>query len=264
MSQHLSDRQIEKFISRKLPPSDVLMVDDHLAACDICMQKAQANRSTVDLREMLSASTENEHLSYEQMSGFVDNSLTEPEQLIVDVHRRACEECSSEIVNLRKLHDELIAAAPIKDRRWLGGLFAYPFLRIAVPVMGVLILISIVWMWQEKADQPIAEVTPPPIPTPLVGNALRETNNEVSSGPESKRIVASLNDAGGTIEIDDSGNLTGLNAGELSPKVRSALRNQTVDLPSDLRQLRSSAGVLMGGSGKRCPVQDRRPDRTRS
>jgi hypothetical protein len=257
MSQHLSDRQIENFISRKLPPSDVLLVDDHLAACDICMQKAQANRSNVDLREILSAG--DEHLTYEQMTGLVDETLSPAELEIAEAHRQTCDECSLEIASFRKLHDELAAstktAAPIEHRGWLNRLFAKPYLRIAVPVMGALIVVAIVWALLKNTDQPIAEVTPPPVPTPSTATASPENNGEVNSNGDDSKVVAALIDAGGKIEIDEHGNITGINAGDLEPKLRAALKDQPLELPSDLRQLKSSAGVLMGSSDNGVPFK---------
>jgi len=95
----------------------------------------------------------------------------------------------------------------------------------------------------------------PPRSTPSIPTASPENSGEVNSNGDDKKVVAALNDAGGKIEIDEHGNITGINAGELEPKLRAALKDQPLELPSDLRQLKSSAGVLMGSSDNGVPFK---------
>jgi len=65
-------------------------------------------------------------------------------------------------------------------------------------------------------------------------------------------IVVTLNDGGRQVTLDREGNLTGL--GNLSPSERQAARTALMtghlDLPSELTQLSTNAGVLMGGKAE--------------
>ena len=41
MSEHLTQSQIEGYGGRKLPPAELLIVSDHLSACEQCRREAE-------------------------------------------------------------------------------------------------------------------------------------------------------------------------------------------------------------------------------
>jgi anti-sigma factor RsiW len=264
MSQHVSDQQINKYVSHELTPDQLLSVDDHLAACDACMKRVAMitdQKTAVDsLRESLLAEPVVIHLTYEQIAGFVDDKLDEVDREIVELHHLACDRCRSEIDELRQirkaLDNERMRAADTTphSRSWLTRLMNSPILKIAVPIGAVALLLLVVFLWRTSKPQEPSElantnsnVAVPFTPTPEV--AAVEPNLNVNAGtPLPSTAVASLNDAGGKIELDTSGKITGMPSSDMEQKVRSALKDQTVEIPSDVRQLKLAGGVLMGTS----------------
>src|SRR3954468_687146 len=112
MKQHLSDEQIDKLLSRTLPPSELLQVDDHLAACEMCMQRVTRLNQRAVLKvqdQMFGSNVDDDHLSYDLMSRFVDETLDGPELELVKLHRETCAECSHELDGLNNLRAALIA-----------------------------------------------------------------------------------------------------------------------------------------------------------
>lgn len=264
MNKHLSERQIDNYISRTLPPSELLEMDDHLAACDACMKKIVEIQqpSTVGFQRLLFAPEEDQHLTYEQMSGFVTGELSEIEREIVDRHRGRCDICAGEVNDLEQMREALgtgvipsaatIAATPVAS--WYDRAFSSLFLRIAVPASALILIAGYFWFTQRNVTNETIAVNDP---TPVVISDQGPPQNPEEVLPRSSDIktIASLNDAGGKIELDTTGKLIGISNSDLDLKVRAALKDQSIDMPSDIRELRSSAGVLMGTSDNGLPFK---------
>ena len=264
MTQHLSAEQIKRYISRKLSASDLLSADDHLSVCDICMGEI---RSAFDpdpsaIQGMLFSDTDDLHLTYEQMSSFVDGSINEVDREIVDVHTALCEPCASEIADLRQLRETLDAApdahptARGTETSILDRIFAGSFLKIAITAAALLLIAGIFWFAQRKTEEPVARVNEPAqsLPTPIS----EETNSpglNTNVNSTAPRIVASLSDGNARIELDETGKVNGLPNAAFEQKVRSALTSQTVEIPAEVNKLRSARGVLMGGPDTGIPFK---------
>ena len=264
MKQHLSDGQIDKFISRTLPPSELLEVDDHLAACEICMQKVGrlTDRSVSKLQDQLFArDMDNDHLSYDLMSGFVDDTLDVHNRESVEIHRQSCAECSSEIDSLINLRAAITADTEPRERQtqvqpsWIARILASSYFKIAVPAAIILLIGLFLWYFPSVKPADVAEVEQPLTPPAPPANTDNSPSTNGVNSQQPQKIVASLNDAGGRIELDDTGKITGLPGQEFAQEVRTAFKNQTVDIPSDVLQLRSANGVLMGNSENGAPFK---------
>jgi len=264
MTQHLSAEQIKRYISRKLSASDLLFANDHLSVCDVCMSEIRAvyDPDPSAIQGMLFSDMDDLHLTYEQMSNFVDGSINEVDREIVDVHTALCEPCASEIADLRQLRETLDAApdahptARGTETSILDRIFAGSFLKIAITAAALLLIAGIFWFAQRKTEEPVARVNEPAqsLPTSISEKA-------DSPGPDSNinaapsRIVTSLSDGNARIELDETGKLSGLPNAAFEQKVRSALTSQSVEIPSEFRKLKSAGGVLMGEPSKGVPFK---------
>jgi hypothetical protein len=260
---HLSEQFIDQHRERKLSPTQLLALDEHLAKCDQChllwaKGNADGNESATALYEdLLSSYSADDHLSYEALEALVDNESSDVDREIAEVHLEACPRCTAELVALEELRDQkpIMTPAPGQDPK--SSFFSWGnWPRLAVATFATLILATIVWIvWKsqrspvETTDTPIVSVTPSPanvsspIPTP-------------SPGP-SAEIVVSLHDAGGTVTLDNTGKIEGL--GELPPSlnaaIRTALRTEQLNVGPAVAGLRGKGGTLMGSGNERTPFR---------
>jgi hypothetical protein len=262
MSQHLSHGQLEKYISRNLSPDQLLEVDDHLAGCPECMQgmKAAQQISIDSLENVLMSAGVPDHLTYEQLSGYVDGSLTDADREIVDLHGDVCRQCSVEIENLKVLRSALAAdreaSATRKHTIPAKGFFTTWRFKFA---MAAAVIAVVVMSWfglrnTRRSDLPVvAAIEPSPMPE---ASSSGEQPAALSS-PESEtpRTIASINDGGRRIELDSSGTLTGLASTEFEQEYRLALTSRAIEIPADVARLKGPSGSLMGGGGDGVPFR---------
>ena len=266
MSAHPSEEQIGKYVSRDLPAARLLEIDDHLAACEICMAQASKLRtlSAWEMQENLFGDEINEHLTFDRPSAYVDSTNDEVDREIADVHLRDCDSCSAEVENLLRLRATLGIAEPTSaaiarnDRpTWYEGIFRSAFFRFAAPAASIIITAVIVWnFFAAKSPTPISADAGPQGPSPLVELTVAPTPE--TDGPDASQqqnIVASLKDAGGRIELNDQGNITGLATHEFDGEIISAIRQQSPNVSTDARNLRSETGALMGNREEGLPFK---------
>src|SRR5262245_43889967 len=110
MSRHLSPTTMEMFAARQLAPKELLEAARHMAICEECranLGETQRLRTGAQFirddlrRESLS------HLNYEQLEGYVNESLDAVERDIITNHLAYCETCTTEVEELRRLRDSL-------------------------------------------------------------------------------------------------------------------------------------------------------------
>ena len=101
MLEHVTAQQIEQYRSRGMPSEDLLAFDRHLAECGECRkQLASEERVTALLTGLASASDAPEHLSYDQMTAYVDAKSGDVEREIVESHVELCARCAAELGDL--------------------------------------------------------------------------------------------------------------------------------------------------------------------
>jgi hypothetical protein len=187
MSTHLSAQQVEQYSKRQLAPEELLDAGDHLVVCEACRLKLsnveQLDNSLSVLREDFRAEARRspEHLTYEQLSGYVDDHLDEVEREIVDSHAVVCAPCKEELRDLFAFKDGLSNAAAVsvsKDKTPIGATVREKLTlrrrarwQMAGAVAALILVSLIVWLaLRTKRDAQIAELQP--TPSPAVSPAL--------------------------------------------------------------------------------------------
>ncbi len=106
-TEHISARELERYHQRVLSPEEMLSADDHLTGCRECRQRLaeveQLPSAFASLRADLRAEAEAEldHLAYEQLAAYVDETLDDVEREIVESHLSVCPPCEREMTHLR-------------------------------------------------------------------------------------------------------------------------------------------------------------------
>jgi anti-sigma factor RsiW len=106
MSDHLSEQHIRLYRSRQLPAEELSAIDDHLAGCPSCCERLMDARTQETGAESMKAlfGARPAHLSYEQLEGYVDGTLGEPERRAAEEHLGACRRCRDDLEGLRAFH----------------------------------------------------------------------------------------------------------------------------------------------------------------
>jgi len=259
MSEHLSREEIENYIARDLAPAEILRVDDHLAACGECMLMIDRTPQIAAVRDALKDVENDRHLSFETMSKFVDGEITDTEREIANVHMSECSGCSETVGELRNVRAALDTKEPALETEPLRpARGAFSWWKFLIPAAAAVVVGIIVWdlvVPNEPAKELSNTDTNSPviaeIPIPQPGTDITNSNEKAGL----RTTVASINDAGGRIEIDSEGRLRGISADQFEPDLKTALMKQTINISPDVRQLKSSAGTLMGPSAAGVPFR---------
>ena len=109
---HLNEDWITKYQSKTLAMDELQAGGRHLTGCGTCRRALLARTGTLRLPEELTVMPEALHLSYEQISAYIDGQLAGADKERVEAHTYICESCSREIENLKTLDAQLAAPAP--------------------------------------------------------------------------------------------------------------------------------------------------------
>jgi len=183
MMKHLSNSELQGFLKREMPASELIAADDHLAACADCRAALEATVETTGLPADLEglANAPESHLEFEQVRSLADG---EPVSAEVAAHAASCRMCAREVQELKGFAVSLDAIprspgrANIKSmshgHRWRRhpGWYALAAAILLAAVVGI--------HWK------------------------------LSAGPSSHGdTVASVHDGGGLISLDAAGQLQG-------------------------------------------------------
>jgi hypothetical protein len=235
------------------------------------------------------AALESDHLSYEQIAALVDDEIGEAELETLESHLEICAPCAEEVNDLRAFRPEALAAsgrkfAPAERaslREKLRSLWptTRPALRPSVTAALAFLLVSasvaLFFAWRETRPAP-TEVAESPrgaagdessrapaeaSPGSKADSSGSEANTESVAPPSSPRpevpaddsqIVLALNDGGGRVTLDATGNVGGL--GSLPPSsrqaVKQALTTGRVEVSPGLSELIGAKGTLLGATGQ--------------
>ncbi len=269
MSEHLTAGQIEATNKRSAPPAELLVVLDHLAACEACRKKFDLKHKihlgVEALREELRQQPYNNHLSFEKLAGYVDDSLLQADREIVDSHLGLCSRCTAEAADLRAFKAEMttypdIERSPVRLtlRERAVSRWRVPAYRITIQLTAAaavaLLCVSITALLVRKDNAGLqTEVSE------------LQHNDEAPQGPgapaapveaekarqSSGQVIGSIRDGSGVVTLDTEGNVTGLESLPLGyqQEVKAVLTNRRVNAPPELQGLIGRTGVLMGTSG---------------
>lgn len=114
--EHPRPEQLDQYRSHSLPPDEFVSIDRHLKGCANCRQLALARvpAGSIRLPEEVLAIKEPLHLSYEEISSYVDGSLAGGQKDRVEAHAFLCESCGREIADLKRLDQQWAAEIPEK------------------------------------------------------------------------------------------------------------------------------------------------------
>lgn len=101
MDHHLTRDQIHGYQSKAMGATALLDADRHLAQCATCRHELQRIVPPPALPRLVLEMGDPAHLTYEQMVGHVDSTLTEEEQGDVEEHTSICRRCAKELADLR-------------------------------------------------------------------------------------------------------------------------------------------------------------------
>ncbi|MCM3903274.1 MAG: hypothetical protein ND866_16335 [Pyrinomonadaceae bacterium] len=232
---------------------------------------------------------DSDHLSYEQIAALVDDEIGVADREALESHLEVCALCTEEVNDLRAFRPEALAVSgrksasaarpPLREKLWSFWPTTRPALRLSVTAALALLFVSasvaLFFVWRgtrpappEVAESPSravgveaprapAEASPDSKPDSSQG----DTNSEniaplPSPRPEvpadDSQIVLALNDGGGRVTLDASGNVGGL--GSLPPSsrqaVKQALSTGLVEVPPGLSELMGTKGTLLGTTGQ--------------
>ena len=275
---HLSEEDIVRYRSRRMPPADLLAADAHLSLCDAChgrvidWSKLNEKEAAASRAFDPAARSEVTHLTYDQLAGLLDDELGEIDREIAESHLDLCSLCATELNELRDFRSTMTSPAKEYEREkkqsskksrvalWQRPVFQFSVQASAALACAALLVILIsIPMRRETArlrirvaeletsnaalKEKIAEAES--LESQIA--ALHEEVDQLRQAADGQGIVA-LNDGGGRVTLDKSGNLFGLKAQpQYEEAVREALQKERVKLPAALAGIRSPSGTLMGG-----------------
>ena len=277
MTEHLSEQLLEKYRRRVMSPTDTLAADDHLASCESCRDLAreplQIEAIVSALRENLGSGVvglETDHPSYEQIVALVDGEIDQASLDAVESHLEICAACADDVSDLRTVRSQVLAPTAWRSAdettltlRQKIAAFAHsirlplrPALTATLALLFISALIAVFLVRRTdrvtESPQRAGAVEPsgvPPAASPASGSetGIQPSTPPIESLPIDSEVVLALNDAGGRVTLDATGNVGGL--GSVSPSamqaVKEALTTGRVDLPSS-SELIGKKSTLLG------------------
>src|SRR5947209_11074764 len=115
MPDHVSKSQMERFCARTLPALELTRIAEHLASCKPCHQlfqeSFQLKRGNAPVSFTLAPEKwlRHEHLDYEQLVPYVDNSLGNDDRDIIDLHLRLCGQCQEDVRSFQVYRQQTVS-----------------------------------------------------------------------------------------------------------------------------------------------------------
>ena len=287
--KHLSDSQIRRYKRREMRPDELISASDHLAACSECSQLIHAPNlveAAYRAAHHSLATAGGDHLLFEQLAGFVDDTLEAPDREIVEHHLAACEECEADLQSLFDLswqisradQEPLAATAPRADaspaprdlrvpwyRNLLSALTYNPLLQATcLLAISVLVIWGITRSRQERIDRLTEQIGQLQAENDSMRAAasdaaaqiarLTRENEEGRLPGDPTQAALRLNDGLGPVAVDESGTMQGLEAvpAELRTSVQTALTTARLQIPSGPSvKIGRVSGTLLGEAENR-------------
>jgi predicted anti-sigma-YlaC factor YlaD len=278
-SEHLTAAALEGYATRTLVPGELLLADRHLQICIECRERANDLKPMQEATTILSQVYGGEsdldiHLSYGELEALVDGRIDDVSREIVEVHTADCLSCREQLDDLKELRRSLempirveattAAAGPGLWRRIANALTV----RTALAAAALIAIIGFgLWVLSGPGDPVPVETASvdeniPPVSTDLSGdpNSNSLDTGSINEEPEPKtKSVVSLADGRNRLELDENGNLSGIDNERFNVLLKEVLRRQDIRVAPAARQLRSAAGALMGGESPGLPFALKSP-----
>jgi anti-sigma factor RsiW len=252
MPEHLSEEQIARYRERRIPPEQLLQVDDHISVCAVCRERlASANELRAALQgadtrplpgqrgdarpALLGAASQGAylqdmgaasppgappagHLAYEQLEAYVDGKMSDTDLGIARGHLEFCPSCSDEVRDLNTFKVELANSKSHSREGWWAAFVAMWLTRRRIAF--AVAMAAVIAMAAELGIRRMA----PPHSVPSSGKA-----NFAS--PETLWAIKTL-------------------SAKEQAAVLEVLSQQKIKPPDVLAGLRGTGETLLGGSPK--------------
>jgi hypothetical protein len=174
---HLSEEEIQKYHTRALSPSELLELDEHMESCADCSSRLLPedvfDARVTSLQNDLQSAEDEDHLEYEQIIGYLKNTLSKTDQEVAEKHLQSCSTCTAEAQDLA--HFRRVMQKREKSRT---------FIRVA-GIAAALVGIAIAARLFFQSSEPVAFV-------------INDGQNQIAFNKEAHIIDKNLNI--GTIE----------------------------------------------------------------
>src|ERR1044072_3676240 len=116
MSEHLNSNELKLFIAHQLAPAELLRAATHISGCQSCRERIGQAESTGVRIENLRAELRRDvkpveqhldHLNYEQLEAYVDDTLDAVGREVADNHLAICPSCAVEAQELESFRQDL-------------------------------------------------------------------------------------------------------------------------------------------------------------
>jgi hypothetical protein len=220
---HLTTATLRGYREKRLAPARLLAADEHLAECEECREALLDHEGGAAADDIIDALiSEDEHLGYDALEGWVDDTLSPQERRAASGHLQQCARCASDLADLRGM----AAALPATVRAGRRGMTLQVAAMILLAILGGASWLAVHYRTQSRALAPVSVTA--------------------AAGP-----VATLRDGSGTVTLGADGALAGVAfSGTDATLVRDTLSSGRLALDPRVKGLRGERGTLMGATAK--------------
>lgn len=275
-TEHISESIMERFSVRNLSESELTNVARHVTRCPDCqaefVSSLRRQRGDADLSFTLAPECwlRHEHLDYEQLVEFAEGTLDATNRELIDAHLKVCPPCQEDVRSFLAFREQIapelrVSYSPEKETaqkrlslvNWWRDWTWSPAYSVALVVIGIALVIGAAVLLNRREESQQAQQSPTPQVSPGLtpddrSAHLPSPNESPSEKPNSTEAVAVLNDRGGTISVDRSGNVSGLDdvPKPVRDEIAQALLSSRIDRPAILKELSGQDSALRGSNSR--------------
>ncbi|MCU1265719.1 MAG: hypothetical protein JWM21_2037 [Acidobacteria bacterium] len=278
---HISDSLMERFCMRTLSEAELTNVAGHLTGCPDCQAEfvsmLRRQRGVAGLSFSLAPEfwLRHEHLDYEHLVELGEGKLDATDREYKDAHLKVCPACREDVQSFLAFREQIapemrVSYAPVENESvkkplpwlsWWRGRTWSPVYSAALVAIGIALVIGAALLLNRRAEnqqaqqEPTPQVSPSSAPEGHLANLPSppaSPGESPSEKPTGAEALVVLNDRGGAITVDKSGNVTGLEDVPASTRneIAQVLLSERLDAPAILKELRGQEGGLRGSNNK--------------
>lgn len=215
---HLTPEQVKRYQKQELSSAELSEFADHLFQCQTCRSQIRNTPEFQDAFASLQSQfpAQPPHASYEELSGYVDNTVDSSVRARVEKHLAGCRECAVQLQDLQAIQNSL-KAIPFRTRPG-----AQRTRLLAAAAAAVFMVLLSAWLLSTRISKP-------------------------QPGSHVQLAESILNDGAGRIVLAKDGKLESLP--DVSPEMLALMKTaiQTKQLPvADISTLNPDANTLLG------------------
>ena len=276
--KHISQQKLERFSMRNLPEAELSTIFEHVSECSACgaefVSTLRRQREESGLSFTLAPEfwLRHDHLDYAHLVDLAENKLDSADRELIDAHLKVCQACQADVTNFAAFREQIapelkVSYAPVRKGQehktsfvgWWSTLKWKPVYSVAVVAIAIGLVIGIALLLNRRADNQRAGQVPPPQVSPTFTPDSRIATAPTPASPnqsppedETGAPLIALSDSSGTVSIDKSGNVVGLD--NVPPATRDEIGQvliaRNIEPAAILKELDGRGGGLRGGSTK--------------